>query len=124
MLFFQTLLEIIGFSIARTGHRNAKLDYADNEEQLNHIEAVWMLFIVLNFLFMVFTGILLAYHTYLLISGQTTWEHSSRMLITYLRPYKLGQMPFYKGILGNLKSAFLHGNSVVEWKLIDPVKLR
>lgn len=62
-----------------------------------------MFFIVMNFLFMIFTGVLLGYHSYLLLSGQTTWEHSSRMLITYLRPYKLGQMPFFKGIFGNLK---------------------
>lgn len=67
-----------------------------------------MIFIVLNFLFMIFTGVLLAYHTYLILSGQTTWEHSSRFMITYLKPYSHGQMPFFKGIGGNVKAVFWH----------------
>ena len=89
-LFFQTMLEIQGFQVARSGHYLARLNLSDNPEQQNHVEAVWMFFIVINFLFIIFTGVLLGYHTYLITSGQTTWEHASRSMITYLRPYKHG----------------------------------
>lgn len=102
LLLFQTQLLASGFRIARSGHRNAKFDYPNDEEMCNHIQAVWMFFIGATFLFMIFTGVLLAYHTYLILSGQTTWEHTGRMMITYLRPYKHGQMPFFKGIMGNI----------------------
>ena len=90
MLLVQTIFLCSGFQIARSGHLAARFDYPDNEEQLNHIQAVWQFFVVMSFLFMVFTGVLLAYHTYLILSGQTTWEHSGRLGITYLRPYKFG----------------------------------
>ena len=84
----------------------------------NHVEAVWMFFMVVCFLSIIFTGILLAYHTYLVLSGQTTWEHSSRMRITYLQPYKHGQMPFYLGLWGNVKQTFFHGGLHKEWVLL------
>ena len=77
-----------------------------------------MLFIGLNFVFMIFTSVLLCYHTYLILSGQTTWEHSSRMMITYLKPYKHGQMPFFKGIFGNVKTVFWHHNKCEDWDLV------
>ena len=123
-LFVQTLLLWSGFSISRSGHRDAAFDYENDEEMRNHIQAVWMFFIGLTFLFMIFTGVLCAYHTYLIMSGQTTWEHSGRFMITYLRPYKHGQMPFFKGISGNIAAVFCHNNQCQEWELIQPAKLR
>jgi palmitoyltransferase len=80
----------MAYSVASSGHREAKIVYADDEEMKNHVEAVWLFFMILLFLFVIFTGILTGYHTYLIMSGQTTWEHSSRTIITYLAPYKPG----------------------------------
>ena len=74
----------------------------------NHVQAVWWFFMVVTFLSTIFTGVLCGYHAYLILSGQTTWEHSGRMSITYLKPYKHGEMPFYKGIVGNIKSVFFN----------------
>jgi palmitoyltransferase len=83
-----------------------------------------MLFFGLYFLFIIFTSILCGYHLYLIVSGQTTWEHSGRMTVTYLRPYKVGIMPFYRGIWNNTIMTFCHGNQVIEWELKQPAILR
>lgn len=77
-----------------------------------------MFFLVVGLLFAAFTGVLLGYHTYLIISGQTTWEHASRSRITYLKPYKPGQNPFYLGVVGNVRQTFLHGGRAREWVLL------
>ena len=71
-----------------------------------------MVFVVLLFLFLIFTSILGGYHTYLIISGQTTWEHASRGNITYMKPYPVGVMPFYTSFKENLRQVFLHGGKV------------
>ena len=110
--------------MARSGHRNAHEDYPDDETMSNHIEAVWNFFTVLLFLFFILTVTLCFYHAYLITAGQTTWEHSGRFMITYLRPYKHGQNPFYRGLWGNITSTCCHGDKVQDWKLIEPAKLR
>jgi hypothetical protein len=74
-----------------------------------------MIYIVLLFLFMIFTAILGGYHAYLITSGQTTWEHASRSNITYMKPYPMGVMPFYMSIRENLEQVFLHGGRVNDW---------
>jgi hypothetical protein len=107
MLFFQTWQQAIAYLVANSGHGLAKLE-TDRAKQ-NHMQAVWMFFMVVLFLFTIFTGVLCGYHIYLIMSGQTTWEHSGRMNITYLKAYKHGQMPFYRGIFGNIKQVFCHG---------------
>jgi len=88
MLLFQTWQQTLVYLVANSGHREAKLE-ADVLDQ-NHRQAVWMFFMVLIFLFTIFTGVLCGYHAYLILSGQTTWEHSGRMNITYLKAYKHG----------------------------------
>mmetsp|Transcript_68098 Transcript_68098/g.94413 ORF Transcript_68098/g.94413 Transcript_68098/m.94413 type:complete len:91 (+) Transcript_68098:803-1075(+) len=83
----------------------------DNEEMLNHVAAVWAIFLCILFLFNLFTGGLLFYHSYLIASGQTTWEHSGkRRKLTYLKPYSAKTMPFYISIRQNLINAFCHNN--------------
>lgn len=61
---------------------------------------------IICFLFMLFTGILLLYHTYLIVTNQTTWEHNRRDAITYMKGYPIGFYPFDKGCLSNLKLTF------------------
>lgn len=110
------------FGVTSDAHHETYEAYPD-EVQRSHICNIWTCFWTLLFLFILFTGILGGYHAYLLISGQTTWEHASRMNVTYLRPYKSGILPFYEGMFGNLKSAFCHGGQVREWDLLDPKEL-
>jgi len=74
-----------------------------------------MIFVVILGLFFLFTSILGGYHTYLILSGQTTWEHSSRSNITYMRPYPYGVLPFYLSLEDNLKQVFFHGGEVQDW---------
>jgi palmitoyltransferase len=91
---------------------------------MNHVQSVWIGFIFLVGLFIFFTGGLLLYHTYLILSGQTTWEHSRRDVISYLKIYKTGVLPFYEGILGNIKRVFWHGGQCQDWDLPQPRDLR
>jgi palmitoyltransferase len=103
LCLFQTVSLYEVFKVARSGHRNATVLYPENENMKNHIQSVWLFFIGMAFVFMMFTGQLLAYHTYLILSGQTTWEHCSRDKITYLRLYQKGELPFFQGLIGNVQ---------------------
>jgi len=68
---------------------NRFVDFPDDEKMRNHVAAVWVILAVFLILFNMFTGGLLFYHTFLIASGQTTWEHSGkRKKLTYLKPYK------------------------------------
>lgn len=42
------------------------------------------------------------YHTMLIMSGITTWEHMSRQRISYLKYLPAGINPFSKGIIQNI----------------------
>ncbi|TNV77412.1 hypothetical protein FGO68_gene7041 [Halteria grandinella] len=122
-LFFQTWHFFMCFSIALSGY-DAKTTVSTNIDDQNHVGSVWLSFLTMIVVFIFFTGMLLVYHTYLLLSGQTTWEHSRRDVITYLRIYPTGVMPFYEGIIGNLKRVFLHEGKCVDWELRQPYEIR
>lgn len=77
-----------------------------------------MILVVIMFLAVAATGAQLLTHTYLILSGQTSWELSGRQSITYLRPYKPGQMPFNKGIVANFKATFMHQGKCEEFELV------
>ena len=107
-LFFQTLSELVALNLAFDGHAQAIIDYPDVtvdaiRRQRNHVQTIYMVFIILLFLFLIFTTILGVYHAYLILSGQTTWEHASRSNITYMKIYPTGVMPFYFGLSENVK---------------------
>lgn len=72
---------------------NTYLDDNNIEEYTKEYGA-FLIFAILSFLFFIFTGVLLAYHTYLISTNQTTWEHSKSDTITYLRIYPKGFYPF------------------------------
>lgn len=79
-----------------------------------------------------FTGILMLYHTFLISTNQTTWEHIKHHNISYMKIYKYGTLPFSYGIFKNFKIVLFHGKfalfthflnlggKVREWKLRDP----
>jgi palmitoyltransferase len=70
---------------------------------LNHTSSIWAVFIGLSILFIPFVAGLLIYHSYLIAAGTTTWEHSRRNSISYLKIYPTGILPFYISILDNIK---------------------
>jgi hypothetical protein len=67
--------------------------------------------------FLIFTTILLVYHTTLLCIGSTTWEQTKRESITYLKAYPRYYNPFNQGTMRNLQAAFCHGNVLRQWEL-------
>jgi len=79
---------------------------------------------VLFVLFVPFTLGLLMYHSYLICAGMTTWEHTRRSVITYLKIYPVGLFPFYEGIVNNVKNTFLHGGKCKDWELKQAHRIR
>lgn len=61
-----------------------------------------LVMIVISF-FIIMVSLLLGYHTYLMLTNQTTWENISWEKISYLKdsPRKYGS-PFSKGVFSNL----------------------
>ena len=66
--------ELVALNLAFDGHAQAVLDYPDMtvdviRRQRNHVQTIYMVFIVILFLFTIFTTILGVYHAYLILSG-------------------------------------------------------
>jgi len=123
-LFFQTILHIWCFQIGDSGldHYMWQPNLQNNEEDYKASGytseyAAFMLCCLTNFIFTLFAGALLIYHTYLISSNQTTWEFSRRSQISYLRIYPKGFLPFDTGFFNNLKLTFLHDNQRKTWTL-------
>jgi len=57
-----------------------------------------------------FQVLLLAFHTLLIVTNQTTWEFTRKDTLNYLTIYPKNFHPFSKGFFGNLKLTFCHGN--------------
>ena len=101
--------------------------FADNIEDYQtkfHVKTVFLFFIIIAIGFLFFVGILLFYHGFLIITNQTTWEHSRRSVISYLKVYHRTIFPFDYGIVNNIKMIMFHGNYVREWVLRHPQILR
>jgi len=62
--------------------------------------------IVILFVYLALIVALLIYHTYLIATAQTTWEHMSRESITYLNPFPRTVFPFNQGIARNFIDFF------------------
>jgi palmitoyltransferase len=60
----------------------------------------------MTFGFILFTGYLLIYHTMLIVSGITTWEHMKKDRITYLKYLPPGYNPFSHGPIQNIITFF------------------
>jgi hypothetical protein len=116
-LFFETIHLILSFDNAIDGFL-VRGEYSKDIKVRHHIANIWMIFIILSFLFIMFAGGLLMYHTFLLLSAQTSWEHASRGRITYLNNYEHSMLPFYVSMKENWKRAFCHGGKVTDWKLM------
>ena len=62
---------------------------------------------------------LLVYHSYLILTNQTTWEQTSHQKINYLNVYPDKFLPFDKGPLLNVLDACCPGKSFKRWELPD-----
>lgn len=56
------------------------------------------------------------YHAYLILTNQTTWEHSRRNNINYLNKYPPNIYPFDFGIKENIKLVFFNKGITIKWK--------
>ena len=57
--------------------------------------------LVVTFVSVIIVGLLFLYHTYLMITGQTTWEQVSRNRILYLKDLQEMSNPFNEGCCCN-----------------------
>jgi len=111
-LLLEATFFIWSFLIAMSGYDKAKI-YGEDEEAT--VQGCWTVLLILSFLFFLLTFILFVYHTYILCTGQTTWEHSQRDVIDFRKMYPKGFEPFNEGILRNLRGFFCHWGRVREW---------
>jgi len=78
----------------------------------------WVVLLHLGLLVhIVVIGGLWIYHTYLIITAQTTWEHLCRSDIDYLKPFPRTVLPFSRGLRANV-AGFLRrrrGAQPQEW---------
>jgi palmitoyltransferase len=125
-LFFQTVTLLWAFIIADSGLDSYKWvprKYTNNDNTSSENMSsgytseygAFMVCCLFTFLFTIFTGALLGYHTYLLLTNQSTWEFTRRSQISYLRGYPKGFLPFDKGAWQNIKMAFFHNHKRREW---------
>jgi len=55
-------------------------------------------------MFFIMVSCLLTFHTFLMLSNLTTWEHTSWMRVTYLNGIPVGNSPFARSILNNVQA--------------------
>lgn len=75
-------------------------------------------------LLIVFTGVLWVYHSYLIASELTTWEHQRRYSISCFKAYPPHLNPFYKSFLSNVTTFFRQKTSLVTFTLPSEETLR
>ncbi|CAD8210515.1 unnamed protein product [Paramecium octaurelia] len=120
-LFFQCLLCFDGlfqFNQQLGLYSIYEEEQSDNKYQYQYF--VILLFGTISFGFGIFTGALFLYHTMLIITGQTTWEHTKRDKITYLKFYPKFYHPYNYGLIRNIRLTFFHRNVQSHW--IPPQK--
>ena len=80
------------------------------------VNLLQFLCLVLTFLSVIIVGLLFLYHSYLSLSGQTTWEQASRSKIPYLRELKDLKNPFDEGCCCNVVRFMCSG--LRDWDLV------
>jgi hypothetical protein len=130
-LFFQTVLEVWAYLIAdsgldasyakgqqlvKDGAKGTSSPYQTSEYGAFTVATMAVLLAAL------FTGILLGFHTFLILTNQSTWEYSKKDQLSYLKNYPRSFYPFSAGFIGNVKLIFFHGNVPTEWEL-PPVQV-
>eukprot|EP01016_Furgasonia_blochmanni_P033260 TRINITY_DN3463_c0_g1_i3.p1 TRINITY_DN3463_c0_g1~~TRINITY_DN3463_c0_g1_i3.p1 ORF type:complete len:346 (-),score=52.85 TRINITY_DN3463_c0_g1_i3:394-1431(-) len=129
LLLFQTLVLAWMFSVALSGldiysgdpvpvdtKKITKASKASENSTTKEYGA-YMICAFLSFCFLAFTGALLIYHTFLISTNQTTWEHNRSATLDYIKCYPKGFLPFSRGLLENIKFTCFHGNRPRKWTL-------
>lgn len=82
-------------------------------------QANFLLFIslIITFMSSIIVGLLFLYHSYLMLTGQTTWEQASRHRIHYLKDLPSLTNPFNEGCLCNTLRFIFHGR-VRDWETL------
>lgn len=73
---------------------------------LSGFGVIMTLMFIIGVSFITFTGYLLLYHSLLLVTAQTTWEHMRRPYISYLKYLPIGYNPFSQGLINNIVEFF------------------
>ena len=73
--------------------------------------------LLVTFLSIIVVGLLFLYHSYLMLTGQTTWEQASRYRIYYLKDLPDLTNPFDEGCICNSISFLLH-TSTRDWEVL------
>jgi len=130
-LFFQTILQGWAYLIASSG-MDAGYDKGMKDVQSKTTGTTspyttteygaFMTIAVIIFLAFIFTGVLCGFHTFLILTNQSTWEYLKKDRISYLKIYPGSFYPFSEGVWGNIKMIFFHKNRVREWEL-PPVEI-
>lgn len=125
-LFFQTILQFWAYLIADSGldfgyekgMKDAKSETHSSTSPYTTTEyGAFMTFTVIIFLAFIFTAVLCGFHTFLILTNQSTWEYMKKDRISYLKIYPGSFYPFSRGPWENIKMVFLHKNRVREWEL-------
>ena len=105
---YATWIAMTGFVGATTYHRTWGEVYAANAASLYAFCFVSTMGLFVGFLFV--------FHSYLLISGQTTWEVSAETRVPYLRNLPRGCKPFDEGCEKNVKAACFPDELPRRWR--------
>ena len=120
----QTIVFLWNIKSAIRAYTGRFSDFPGDEKMQGHVSSVWMLFIIFALLFLLLTGGLTVYHSFLIATAQSSWEHTRRDNITYLKVYPRSILPFYVSVRENVKSVFCHGGKYQNWKLRQPHELK
>lgn len=121
-LLLKTFSLVLSFDVLVSGYDRA--NYVNDKNQEFHQKGIFMVLGAIAAAFVFFSGLLLFYHIYLMMTNQTTWEHSRRPAISYLRVYPKSVFPFDYGIKQNMMQLLFHENKVREWVLRHPHLLK
>ena len=112
----QTAHAAYGTFVALTGIVGATVNHSTWREVFDDNVGSALAVGYLN-LMLLFVMFLLVFHSYLLLSGQTTWEVSAQKRVTYLKDLPSGSKPFDEGAVANVRAACYPASIPRTWRV-------